>query len=38
MGQYPRSVAIPARLAVSRQNQGFGIGSGVLRDAKKYAR
>jgi predicted N-acetyltransferase YhbS len=33
MGQYPIPVVILARLAVSRVDQGRGIGSGLLRDA-----
>lgn len=33
MGQYPLPVVILARLAVSRQNQGRGIGFGLLQDA-----
>lgn len=33
MGQYPVPVVILARLAVSRQDQGHGIGFGMLRDA-----
>lgn len=33
MGQYPIPVVILARLAVSRADQGRGIGSGLLRDA-----
>ena len=33
MGQYPVPVVILARLAVSRQDQGHGIGLGLLRDA-----
>lgn len=33
MGQYPIPVVILARLAVSMQNQGCGIGTGLLRDA-----
>jgi predicted N-acetyltransferase YhbS len=32
-GQYPVPVVILARLAVSRQDQGHGIGLGLLRDA-----
>lgn len=33
MGQYPIPVVILARLAVSRQDQGRGIGVGLLQDA-----
>lgn len=33
MGQYPVPVVILARLAVSTQDQGQGIGSGLLQDA-----
>ncbi len=33
MGQYPVPVVILARLAVSREHQGFGIGVGMLQDA-----
>ena len=33
MGQYPIPVVILARLAVSMQDQGCGIGLGLLRDA-----
>lgn len=33
MGQYPVPVVILARLAVSRQDQGRGIGIGLLQDA-----
>lgn len=33
MGQYPVSVVILARLAVSTQDQGRGIGFGMLQDA-----
>lgn len=33
MGQYPVPVVILARLAVSSQDQGHGIGFGMLRDA-----
>lgn len=33
MGQYPVPVVILARLAVSMQDQGRGIGSGLLQDA-----
>jgi predicted N-acetyltransferase YhbS len=33
MGQYPLPVVILARLAVSTQDQGRGIGSGLLQDA-----
>ena len=33
MGQYPVPVVIPARLAVSQQDQGCGIGFGLLQDA-----
>jgi len=33
MGQYPLPVVILARLAMSRQHQGQGIGAGLLRDA-----
>jgi GNAT superfamily N-acetyltransferase len=33
MGQYPLPVVILARLAVSRQDQGCGIGLGLLQDA-----
>jgi len=33
MGQYPIPVVILARLAVSLQNQGQGIGRGLLQDA-----
>ncbi|HBK55356.1 MAG TPA: GNAT family N-acetyltransferase [Xanthomonadales bacterium] len=33
MGQYPIPVVILARLAVSRQDQGRGIGIGLLQDA-----
>lgn len=33
MGQYPVPVVILARLAVSRQDQGHGIGFGMLQDA-----
>ena len=33
MGQYPVPVVILARLAVSRQDQGRGIGLGLLQDA-----
>lgn len=33
MGQYPIPVVILARLAVSEQNQGQGIGAGLLQDA-----
>ncbi len=33
MGQYPLPVVILARLAVSRADQGCGIGTGLLRDA-----
>ena len=33
MGQYPLPVVILARLAVSNQHQGLGIGTGLLRDA-----
>jgi len=33
MGQYPLPVVILARLAVSNQHQGRGIGTGLLRDA-----
>lgn len=33
MGQYPVPVVILARLAVSRQDQGCGVGFGLLRDA-----
>ncbi|BAL23792.1 GNAT family N-acetyltransferase [Azoarcus sp. KH32C] len=33
MGQYPVPVVILARLAVSRQDQGRGIGFGMLQDA-----
>ncbi|MBK1644340.1 GNAT family N-acetyltransferase [Thiocapsa imhoffii] len=33
MGQHPIPVVILARLAVSREDQGRGIGSGMLRDA-----
>ncbi len=35
MGQYPVPVVILARLAVSRQDQGCGIGQGLLQDAIK---
>jgi predicted N-acetyltransferase YhbS len=33
MGQYPIPVVVLARLAVSRQDQGRGIGIGMLQDA-----
>ena len=33
MGQYPLPVVILARLAVSKQDQGRGIGFGLLQDA-----
>lgn len=33
MGQYPVPVVILARLAVSREHQGRGIGIGMLQDA-----
>jgi predicted N-acetyltransferase YhbS len=33
MGQYPIPVVILARLAVNRQDQGRGIGVGMLQDA-----
>ncbi|MFN4343098.1 MAG: GNAT family N-acetyltransferase [Azonexus sp.] len=33
MGQYPVPVVILARLAVSREHQGIGIGIGMLQDA-----
>lgn len=33
MGQYPVPVVILARLAVNRQDQGRGIGVGMLQDA-----
>jgi predicted N-acetyltransferase YhbS len=33
MGQYPVPVVILARLAVSRQDQGRGMGFGLLQDA-----
>lgn len=33
MGQYPIPVVILARLAVSRQDQGRGVGIGLLQDA-----
>lgn len=33
VGQYPIPVVIPARLAVSQQDQGRGIGVGLLQDA-----
>ena len=33
MGQYPIPIVILARLAVSRQDQGRGIGIGLLQDA-----
>lgn len=33
MGQYPIPVVILSRLAVSRQDQGRGIGIGLLQDA-----
>jgi predicted N-acetyltransferase YhbS len=33
MGQYPVPVVILARLAVSQQDQGRGIGFGLLQDA-----
>lgn len=33
MGQYPIPVVILARLAVSKQNQGQGIGAALLQDA-----
>ena len=33
MGQYPLPVVILARLAVSRHDQGLGIGLGLLQDA-----
>lgn len=33
MGQYPVPVVILARLAVSREHQGLGIGIGMLQDA-----
>jgi GNAT superfamily N-acetyltransferase len=33
MGQYPLPVVILARLAVNRQDQGRGIGVGLLQDA-----
>lgn len=33
MGQYPVPVVILARLAVSREHQGRGIGGGMLQDA-----
>jgi GNAT superfamily N-acetyltransferase len=33
MGQYPVPVVILARLAVSREHQGRGIGVGMLQDA-----
>jgi predicted N-acetyltransferase YhbS len=33
MGQYPIPVVILARLAVSKQDQGRGIGVGLLQDA-----
>jgi len=33
MGQYPVPVVILARLAVSREHQGLGIGVGILQDA-----
>ncbi|MEY2633526.1 MAG: hypothetical protein RIR00_2180 [Pseudomonadota bacterium] len=33
MGQYPVPVVVLARLAVSRQDQGRGIGLGMLQDA-----
>lgn len=33
MGQYPVPVVILARLAVSREHQGLGIGVGMLQDA-----
>lgn len=33
MGQYPVPVVILARLAVSQQDQGLGIGFGLLQDA-----
>lgn len=33
MGQYPIAVVILARLAVNRQDQGRGIGIGLLQDA-----
>ena len=35
MGQYPIPVVILARLAVSNQYQGLGIGRGMLQDAIK---
>jgi len=33
MGQYPLPVVVLARLAVCKQNQGQGIGFGLLQDA-----
>ncbi len=33
MGRYPVPVVVLARLAVSRRDQGRGIGSGLLQDA-----
>ena len=33
MGQYPVPVVILARLAVSREHQGLGVGVGMLQDA-----
>ena len=35
MGQYPLPVVILARLAVSTQAQGKGVGGGLLRDASR---
>lgn len=37
MGQYPIPVVILARLAVSLQDQGRGIGAGLLQDAVRRA-
>lgn len=37
MGQYPIPVVILARLGVSVQNQGLGIGTGLLKDAIRRA-
>jgi GNAT superfamily N-acetyltransferase len=37
MGQYPIPVVILARLAVNRQDQGRGIGVGLLQDAIRRA-
>jgi GNAT superfamily N-acetyltransferase len=33
MGRFPLPVVILARLAVSRENQGYGLGVGMLQDA-----